>query len=201
MKSSTRLLTAVAAAAAALFSTQALHAESSYGYSNTAAAASASADLNVTVTVPKVVLLRVGSSNAQVDTVTIGLTPSLNGTELSPLNDQNIAWDGTTLPTFAATAGSVGAAAWTNAPSAELTQVTTVPAGFTADLITVNTTAPGTGAALTHPGTDLGTSTPTSLTGNQLYTSIWNYTIDGTAAAALPAGDYTSTVVYTASTI
>ncbi len=201
MKSSTRLLTAVAAAAAALFSTQALHAESSYGYSNTTAPASASAELNVTVTVPKVVLLRVGSSNAQVDTVTIGLTPSLNGTDLTPVNDQNIAWDGLTTPTFTATAGTVGAAAWTNAPSAELTQVTTAPANFGADLITVSTTAPATGVALAHPGANLGTSTPTALTGNQLYTSIWNYSIDGAAAAALPAGEYITNVVYTASTI
>lgn len=201
MKSSTRLLSAVAAAAAALLSTQAVQAESSYGYSDTAAAASASASLNVTVSVPKVVLLRVGSSNTTLDTVNIGLTPSLSGTPLNPLNDQKISWDGTTLPTFAATAGTVGAAAWTNATSAELTQVTTAPAGFAASLITVSSTPPGAGAGLTHPGTNLGTSVPTTLTGNQLYSAIWNYNIDGAAAATLPAGDYTSAVVYTASTI
>lgn len=201
MKSSTRLLTAVAAAAAALFSTQALHAESTYGYSDTGTGAvSATARVNVNVTIPKLIMLRVGSEGATVDNVNIALAPTSGS--FANGDNQTFNWDGT-APVFAAsTAAGLNAFAWTNAAGATLTGAVSTPdagtTGLSAAAILVSAGATDT---LQHPGANTGTFTTLPIAANTLLTGTWTYSVDAAAAAAATAGAFSQTVTYTASAL
>lgn len=206
MKTSSHIL-ATALAAAALFSTQALHAESTYGYSTDGSAVSATARVDVTVTIPKLVLLRVGSGSTTVDAVNLALTPVIPGATTATLGSSqamDTGWDGQTLPSFTApTVGtSVVAAAWTNnATGASLSGVATTPAGLSATAITVTATAGTNGNLLDHPGATTGSASVVNLGANTLYTANWAYNVDPAAIATSTAGAYTQNVTYTATTL
>ncbi|TWO66168.1 hypothetical protein FN976_26720 [Caenimonas sedimenti] len=182
-------------------------AESRYGYASSGTGTvTATARVSVSVTVPKLILLRVGGSGAfaaGTDTVDWSLaaaTPAgiVNG------NNTVIAWDGTTAPTFTATAGTVAlpASAWTNANAGTIScQVTTAFAagGPAATDLTV---AIG-GGTLAHPaGANVGaacTGATTAFTSNSVRTSTWTYSLDSSNAANWRAGAYSAQITYTAS--
>ncbi len=201
MKSPARLLTATAAAAAALLSTQALHAESTYGYNSAGTGAvSATARVNVNVSIPKLIMLRVGSAGASVDNVDIALTPS--SSTFGNGDSQGFAWDGS-APTFtASTVAGLNAFAWTNASGATLTGAVSTPdtgtTGLTAASILVSANAAD---SLQHPGANTGGFTTQPIPANTLQTGTWTYSVDAAAAAAASAGAFSQTVTYTASAL
>src|SRR5262245_48635491 len=65
-------------------------AESGYGYNDTGAAGAvtARATIKITLNTPKMILLRVGASNAQ-DNLTFNLTPTMATTPTTPVNGNN----------------------------------------------------------------------------------------------------------------
>ena len=92
-------------------------AESQYGSGT--GTITAQAKVNLSVTVPKLILLRVGSTNTTVDTVTWTSTLSIPGVPTTPLasvNNTNVDWNGA-APTVAtaSAAATLTVYAWTNA--------------------------------------------------------------------------------------
>ena len=182
-------------------------AESSYGYqASGVGAVTATARVNLSIAVPKLILLRVGSDNATVDTLSWTLAPTWV-TAPSPLvsgaSSQNTPWNGA-APTFPVTSATSTLAvhAWTNGPTATVncatTGLTTSPGPSMSDIAVT-----GTGAnVLPHPGANLGSCASTAFTRNTLYTGNWVFSLAASATpAAWPTGTYTGTVTYTASTI
>jgi hypothetical protein len=206
------VLAATVAAALAL-SHSAAWAESSYGYNAAGAGTvTATARLNVSVTVPKLILLRVGSDAATVDTValTAVLNPGIPGglAAASVVNGNNLAtgWN-KSAPVFTAAAGTpVLAASWTNASggaSVNCAVTTAFPAasGLLSTHITVATTVPLAGGALAHPGADTACGTPTTFAKNLVVGSTWTYSITAAGLAAAAAGTNTETLTYTATSL
>ena len=187
-------------------------AESSYGYQTSGlGAVTATARVNLTITVPKLILLRVGSDNTTVDTVSWSLTPTwvtAPGTLTSGTSSQNTAWNGA-APTFPVTSATSTLAvyAWTNGPTATINcavgaglastpSITGGPTMTDIEVVTGGTTP------LPHPGTNLGSCASTAFTSNSLYSGTWIFSLAATATpASWPAGTYTGQVTYTASTL
>ncbi|WP_155947387.1 hypothetical protein, partial [Pseudacidovorax intermedius] len=111
---------AVALAVGALASTPAL-AESTYGYASSGTGTvTANARVNLSVTVPKLLLLRVGSANTVVDTLSWTSGYSIPAASTVPTTGNNTAvnWDANAPTATAGTQpGALAVTAWTNAGS------------------------------------------------------------------------------------
>lgn len=210
------LVTSLAFAGAAM-------AEQTIGIQTAAAtAAKATARVAVSVVVPKVVILRVGASDATQSTVefTVGVSPTVasapgdslayTGGAIPPVFATTVA---TTNPTTAA--GVLVADAWTNATNnAQVTCALSAhpTATYTAFAVGATTAAgvPGTdaitvsGSVLGHPGTSLtGCTSGATAPINKLTTLTGTYTygFTGAAAATAASGSYGNLVTYTATTL
>lgn len=172
-------------------------AESQYGSGT--GTITAQAKVNLSVTVPKLILLRVGSTNTTVDTVTWTSTLSIPGVPTAPLasvNNTNVDWNGA-APTVAtaSAAATLTVYAWTNAGTGTINcavgawNATGGPAN--ADF-TVTTTG-----NLPHPGPNLGACVSTSFPSNVVATGTWAYALGGTPAS-WAANTYTNVITYTA---
>jgi len=204
---------AVAVLASGSLSNAAL-AESTYGYNaaGAAAAVKANARLDITVKVPKLILLRVGSSGATVDEVVLqgvfaGGIPG-GVASLADGSNQPTGWDGTApaAMTLTSTPANVTAYAWTNAngggslDGAVTTAFAGTITGLTAANIEVTSTTVGLNG-LAHPGTDTGTFTPTTFLRNTLVSSTWAFSIPTAILPTLGSGTDTQRVTYTATTL
>ena len=207
MKLQSHIAVALLGSALSLAS-QVAHAEASYGYQSTGTGAvSATARVNLRINVPKLILLRVGSNNATVDTITWDMTPAWvtsPGSLVSGGTSTNTPWDGA-APTFTAAANPAGsnvltAYAWTNAAGASLTVATTTAMAPATGPTMTNITVGSTGT-LTHPGLNLGTATPTPLSIGTAYTGTWTYGLNVPSPMNWAAGTYNATVTYTASAL
>jgi len=211
MKTPFKLLASAGAAALVLTSTG-LQAESTYGYNPAGAAgATATARVNINVTVPTLILLRVGSNAAVVDTVTLALQPNPGipgplgaASPLTAGSSQASGWDGT-APIMSATAtpATLTAIAWTNsAGGGNVNGAVTTPfaaaSGLTAANILVTS---GGGGSLAHPGADTGTFAATPFARNTVVSSTWAYSMNPAGLAAAAAGSHTQVVTYTATAL
>ena len=200
----TPTLAILAGACLSLLGTNAL-AESTYGYNAAGTGVvTANARLNLVINVPKLILLRVGSSGATVDTLTwnSGITWVTAPATLTDGNNQATNWDGTAPGTgTTANPAAISAFAWTNSSGGgSLAYAATAfgAGGPALGDITV-TSAPG----LAHPAPSPLAATSTGATAfarNTLATGIWSFALGGTPAA-WTAGQYTSTVTYTATSL
>lgn len=201
----------LAGALLALTASLGARAESQYGYDPAGTGArTASAKLNINITIPKLILLRVGSSGATVDTA--GLTAALNtgipGGANNPLTDGNnnaSGWDATAPIWTTATSSAVQAWAWTNASGGgkvdgAVTTALGAGIGLSATDIAVASTVVS-GGGLAHPGTDTGTNASTNFARNSIVSSNWVFSVPATALAGAAAGSYTQQMTYTASTL
>ena len=185
-------------------------AESQYGYAaassaTPAASVTASASLKLSVLVPKLILLRVGSSNTAQDTVEWSASFSIPGaapTTATVGNNTFVDWTGAapsvTLVRTPSTA--INVYAWTNAgTSAALTCAAPTWTPATGGPANGDFTITSTGT-LAHPGSNLvcGAGASTSITPNAVATGTWSFALSNTAAATWKAGAYTGTVTYTA---
>jgi hypothetical protein len=200
-----RRILAVSLAALALASGSAAIAESQYGYATaTGATVTATARVNLSIVVPKLILLRVGTTTTGGDTLSwtadFGITPTP-----TVANNQNYAWTGAAPTTTTGTNPAVLASAWTNSSTGgSLSYVATdfAAGGPTLGNITVSSVT-GSGAALNHPlpaALATASTTSTSFAANTLANSNWTFALAGTPAT-WRAGTYTSTVTYTATAL
>ena len=199
----TPTLAILAGACLSLLGTNAL-AESTYGYNAAGTGVvTANARLNLVINVPKLILLRVGSSGATVDTLTwnSGITWVTAPATLTDGDNQATNWDGTAPTVTITNPADVSAFAWTNSlGGGSLAYAATAfgAGGPALSDITV-TSAPG----LAHPAPSPLAATSTGATAfarNTLATGIWSFALGGTPAA-WTAGQYTSTVTYTATSL
>lgn len=202
MKTSLKTLSSFAFAALglALVSNPAL-AESTYGYSsNGSGTVTATAKVNLSVAVPKLILLRVGSTNTTVDTLSWAVAPTIPGTPTTPTttaNNVSVDWTGA-APTFAlaSATATIVASAWTNATTGTINcSVGTWSA--TGGPTNANFTVSAGAGTLAHPGANLSACASTGFTSGSVQTSTWTYTLGGTPLS-WAANTYTNTVTYTA---
>lgn len=192
---------ALGAALAGAFAFGGAQAESTYGYSSSGAGSvTATARINLSVAVPKMILLRVGSADSTVDTLSWSVTQTIPAGAVAPVNGSGtgVNWDGT-APTVAVSGTQAAvASAWTNATSGTLTCSATAVAPAGGPTLANFTVVASAGAtSLAHPGANLGACASTGFTSNQVRSSTWTFTLGGTPAS-WPAGTYTSVVTYTA---
>jgi hypothetical protein len=177
-------------------------AESQYGYSSTGTGSvTATAKVNLSVVIPKLILLKVGSSAGTQDTVSWAASLSIPATPTIPTTTANntvVPWDGTAPTVTTTPTGNVlNVAAWTNAGSATINcsmgtwSATGGPAN-TSFTVTSGGTTP-----LPHPGANLGSCASTTISTNTLMSGTWTYALTGTASS-WSAGTYTNAVTYTA---
>ncbi|HVE52660.1 MAG TPA: hypothetical protein VNB23_04695 [Ramlibacter sp.] len=193
---------ALATALGAAFACGGAMAESTYGYAAAGAGTvTATARVNLQVTVAKLILLRVGSPNAVVDTVAWTVGKSIPGVPTAPANGNNTAvdWNGAAPTTPAVTnPAAVNVYAWTNATTPTINcgvGAWTGPVGGPAN---ANFTVTVAGATpVPHPGANLGACASTNFTANTLLSGTWAYALGGTPGT-WPAGVYSTTVTYTA---
>ena len=201
----TPTLAILAGACLSLLGTNAL-AESTYGYNAAGTGVvTANARLNLVINVPKLILLRVGSSGATVDTLTwnSGITWVTAPATLTDGDNQATNWDGTAPGTgTTANPAAISAFAWTNSSgggSLAYTANAFAAGGPTLGDITVTSAAPG----LAHP-TPVALATastgPATFTKNALATGTWSFALGGTPTA-WTAGQYTSQITYTATSL
>lgn len=178
-------------------------AESTYGYSSTGTGVvTATARVNLSVTVPKLILLKVGSSGATIDTLSWTTGFSIPATPTTPsvtANSAGVVWDGTN-PTVStsATPAAVPVAAWSNSTGSTVNCLATAIAAGGPTLANFTVASTGT---LPHPGANLGACAATAaIAANTLVSSNWTYTLGGTPSTWL-AGAYTSVVTYTATSL
>lgn len=172
-------------------------AESQYGSGT--GTITAQAKVNLSVSVPKLILLRVGSNNTTVDTVSWTSALSIPGVPTAPLAtaaNTNVDWTGA-APTVTTTtaAGALTVYAWTNAGAGTINCAMgawNATGGPTNANFTVTTTG-----SLSHPGANLGACASTSFASNTVATGTWTYALGGTPAS-WTANTYTNTITYTA---
>lgn len=201
-----RRIAAVGAAALVLTGGPTAMAESQYGYATApATTVTATARVNLAITVPKLILLRVGSTTAGGDTLNW-----TSGFDIPPTpvvgNNQDYAWSGAApVATTSTNPAAVLASAWTNATGGGSLSYTASAFGAGGPVlgnITV-TSGASTGTLLNHPlPATLATAstTPTAFAANTLVNSNWSYALAGTPAS-WQSGAYTSTIVYTATSL
>ena len=159
----------------------------------------AQARVNLSVTIPKLILLRVGSTNTTVDTVSWTSARSIPGVPTTPLasvNNTNVDWNGA-APTVTAssTTNTLTVYAWTNAGAGTI-NCSMGSWNATGGPTNANFTVATTGS-LPHPGGNLGACASTPFTSNVVATGTWAYTLGGTPAS-WTANTYTNTITYTA---
>lgn len=200
----TPTLAILAGACLSLLGTNAL-AESTYGYNAAGTGVvTANARLNLVINVPKLILLRVGSSGATVDTLTwnSGITWVTAPATLTDGNNQATNWDGTAPGTgTTANPAAISAFAWTNSSGGgSLAYAATAFGAGGPALGDITVTS---AAGLAHPApSPLATASTgaTAFARNTLATGSWSFALGGTPAA-WTAGQYTSTVTYTATSL
>ncbi|MDN6884121.1 hypothetical protein QMO14_10990 [Variovorax sp. CAN2819] len=172
-------------------------AESQYGSGT--GTITAQAKVNLSVTVPKLILLRVGSTDTTVDTVTWTSALSIPAVPTTPVtgNNTNVDWNGA-APTVtpASTTNTLNVYAWTNAGAGTINCAMGTWAPATGGPANADFTVATTGT-LPHPGANLGACASTSFPSNAVATGTWAYTLGGTPAGWV-AGTYTNTITYTA---
>ena len=204
----TPTLAILAGACLSLLGTNAL-AESTYGYSAAGTGVvTANARLNLVINVPKLILLRVGSSGATVDTLTwnSGITWMTAPATLTDGDNQATNWDGAAPTVTITNPAAVSAFAWTNSSGGGSLAYAATPftaGGPTLGDITV-TSAPGTSAyGLVHPTPNPLAAAGTGATvfaKNTLATGSWSFALGG-SPVTWPAGQYTSQITYTATSL
>ena len=200
----TPTLAILAGACLSLLGTNAL-AESTYGYNAAGTGVvTANARLNLVINVPKLILLRVGSSGATVDTLTwnSGITWVTAPATLTDGNNQATNWDGTAPGTgTTANPAAISAFAWTNSSGGgSLAYAATAFGAGGPALGDITVTS---AAGLAHPAPAVLATASTGATAfarNTLATGSWSFALGGTPAA-WTAGQYTSTVTYTATSL
>ncbi len=191
--------TAIIAAVSAIGLSTA-RAESTYGYNSAGAGTvTATARVNVSVSVPKLILLRVGSANATVDTQSWTVGGSIPGVPTVPANGNNtgVNWNGV-APTLTGSASPAALTvyAWTNATAGTINCALgawSQAGGPTNGNFTVAVTG-----TLPHPGANLGACASTAFPSNAVATGTWTYSLGGTPGS-WAAGAYTNVITYTAS--
>jgi hypothetical protein len=199
MKNALKLGRTLVAVAVGLTAGNAL-AESTYGYNSAGTGTvTATARVNLSVTVPKLILLRVGSANTTVDTLSWAVGASIPAVPTSPVNGNNtgVNWDGT-APTLTSPASpaALNVFAWTNAAAGTINCALgawSQAGGPTNANFTVAVTG-----TLPHPGANLGACASTAFGSNTLATGTWTYSLGGTPGS-WAAGAYTNVITYTAS--
>jgi hypothetical protein len=205
MKTNSMKVLAIACGAALALVSGVSMAESQYGYNSAGTGqVTAQATVKLSVTVPKLILLKVGSSDtgtgtAVQDTLSWTATISIPGVPTTPTtgNNTGVNWSGA-VPTVTAgtNPGAVSVSAWTNGTGATINCAapTWTPATGGPANTDFGVTATGT---LPHPGATLGACTSTAIPSNSLATGTWAYALTGTPAN-WTAGSYTASVLYTA---
>ena len=200
------LSTLVAALVAGLALTSGVAmAESTYGYNSAGTGTVlATARVTLSVTVPKLILLKVGTAGAVVDTLSWTLGYSIPATPTVPSvtgDSVAVVWNGAAPTNPAMTnPAALAVSAWTNAATTSTVNCAmgawTGPAGgpVNADFTIVTT------GTLTHPGLNLGACAATAFAKNTVATGTWAYSLGGTPAT-WPAGTYTNVITYTATGI
>lgn len=188
----------------ALLSSVAL-AESTYGYNSAGTGTVlATARVNLSLSVPKLILLKVGTAGATVDTLAWTTSYSIPATPTVPAATANsvaVTWTGA-APTVPALTnpGALAVSAWTNAATTSTVNCAmgawVGPAGGPANVDFVVTTT----GTLTHPGANLSVCAATSFAKNTVASGTWAYALGGTPVN-WPAGVYTNVVTYTATGI
>ena len=198
----TPTLAILAGACLSLLGTNAL-AESTYGYNAAGTGVvSANARLNLVINVPRLILLRVGSSGT-VDTLTwnSGPTWAAAPATLTDGNNQATNWDGTAPGTgTTANPAAISAFAWTNNSSGGSLAYAATTFGAGGPALGDITVMSG---GLAHPAPAVLATASTGATAfasNTLATGSWSFALGGTPAA-WTAGQYTSTVTYTATSL
>lgn len=177
-------------------------AESQYGYSSTGTGSvTATAKVNLSVVIPKLILLKVGSSAGTQDTVSWAASLSIPATPTTPTTTANntvVPWDGTAPTVTTTPTGNVlNVAAWTNAGSATINCSMGTWSATGGPANTSFTVASGGTTPLPHPGANLGSCASTTISTNTLMSGTWTYALTGTASS-WTAGTYTNAVTYTA---
>lgn len=204
MKATFSKLACALATGLALFSGTSM-AESTYGY-NAAGAGTvlATARVNLSVTVPKLILLKVGTAGATIDTLSWTLGYSIPATPTVPSvtgDSVAVTWNGAAPTSPAMTnPAALAVSAWTNAATTSTVNCAmgawTGPAGGPANAdFAIATTG-----TLTHPGLNLNACAATTFAKNVVATGTWAYSLGGTPSG-WPAGTYTNTITYTATGI
>lgn len=202
MKLSATLSFAAAAALCLLAGTA--QAESQYGYAASGTGTvTAQARVNLSVTVPKLILLRVGSANAVQDTLSWVAALNIPATPTTPGdgNNQNVNWDGAVPGVGTVTnPAAVSVWAWTNSSGGGSLNYSA--AAFAAGGPTLANIGVTAAAGLAHPGAALAvTGTAVTFPKNSPQSGSWTYALTGTGAAGWTAGVYTTTVIYTATSL
>ena len=199
----TPTLAILAGACLSLLGTNAL-AESTYGYNAAGTGVAANARLNLVINVPKLILLRVGSSGATVDTLTwnSGITWVTAPATLTDGDNQATNWDGTAPGTgTTANPAAISAFAWTNSlGGGSLAYAATA---FGAGGPTLGDIAVTSASGLVHPDPSplaLASTGATAFARNTLATGRWSFALGGTPDT-WTAGQYTSQITYTATSL
>ncbi len=200
----TPTLAILAGACLSLLGTNAL-AESTYGYAAAGTGVvTTNARLNLVINVPKLILLRVGSSGGTGDTLTwnSGINWVTAPATLTNGVNQPTNWDGT-APTVATTTNpaAVSAFAWTNSLGGGSLAYAATP--FRAGGPALGDITVTSAAGLAHPAPAVLATASTGATAfarNTLATGSWSFALGGTPAA-WTAGQYTYTVTYTATSL
>ncbi|SIP97425.1 hypothetical protein [Pseudacidovorax sp. RU35E] len=175
-------------------------AESTYGYASSGTGTvTATARVNLSVTIPKLILLRVGSANTVVDTLSWTSTYSIPATPTVPVagNNTAVSWDANAPTVTAGTQPTaLSVTAWTNAGAGTINCSVATWSPATGGPLNSNFTITSTGT-LPHPGANLGACASTSFPSNSLASSTWAYQLGGTPSA-WTAGAYSTVVTYTA---
>ena len=202
----TPTLALIAGACLSLLGTNAL-AESTYGYAPSGTGqVKANAHLNLVINVPKLILLRVGSAGAVIDTLTWNAGPTwvtAPGT-LPTVNTDNAAttWDGADPTAGTVTnPAAVAAFAWTNSSGGGSLAYAATAFGAGGPTLGNITVTSGTGLAHPTPAALATASTgATTFAKNTLATGSWTYALGGTPAT-WTSGQYTSQITYTATSL
>ena len=204
----TPTLAILAGACLSLLGTNAL-AESTYGYNAAGTGVTgvaANARLNLVINVPKLILLRVGSSGATVDTLTwnSGITWATAPATLTDGDNQATNWDGTAPGTgTTANPADISAFAWTNSSGGGSLAYDAAAFGAGGPTLGDITVTSASGFGLVHPDPSPLAATsagPTVFARNTLATGSWSFALGGTPAA-WTAGQYTSQITYTATSL
>lgn len=176
-------------------------ADSQYGYSSSGTGnVTAQANVKLSVAIPKLILLRVGSTNTTIDTVSWTASFSIPAVPTTPVdgNNTNLDWSGAAPASTLNTPSALTVYAWTNANTGTLTcsAPTWTPAAGGPANTDFTVTVTGT---LPHPGTNLACGAASAtFPSNTVATGTWTYGLASASAATWKAGTYTSQVTYTA---
>ena len=188
-----------------VLSISAAKAESTYGYNSTGTGTvAASAQVNMSVIVSKLILLKVGTAGATVNTLSWNVVDSVPAAPVIPVTTADIVgviWDGNAPSNPAVTnPAALAVSAWTNAATTNTVNCAigawVGPAGGPAN-VNFAVTSVGT---LAHPGANLNVCAATAFAKNTVVAGTWAYTLGGTPGN-WPAGVYTNTITYTAAGI